>query len=75
MLLMFVVGAASLSWMLMLGVVMAAEKNLPGARRLRAPIGALLLAGAAAWFVAGARSSAAATTSERANWCRHFDRV
>jgi predicted metal-binding membrane protein len=74
MLLMFAVGAASLSWMLMLGVVMAAEKNLPGARRLRVPIGALLLAGAAAWFVAGARSSASATTPEPANWC-HFDRV
>ncbi len=73
MLLMFAVGAASLSWMLMLGVVMAAEKNLPGARRLRVPIGALLLAGAAAWFVAGARSSAAATTPEPANWC-HLDR-
>ena len=42
MLLMFAVGAA-IGWMLMLGVVMAAEKNLPGARRLRVPIGALLL--------------------------------
>ena len=36
------------------------------------PIGALLLAGAAAWFVAGVRSSASATTPEPANWC-HFD--
>ena len=39
MLLMFVVGTGSLGWMLVLAVVMAAEKNLPWGRRLRAPLG------------------------------------
>jgi predicted metal-binding membrane protein len=48
MLLMFVVGSASIGWMLALGAVMAAEKNLPGGRRLAAPIGAVLLL-AAVW--------------------------
>jgi predicted metal-binding membrane protein len=32
MLLMFVLGAGSIGWMLALGAVMAAEKNLPGGR-------------------------------------------
>jgi predicted metal-binding membrane protein len=41
--LMFVVGAGSLGWMLVLGVVMAAEKNLPWGRRLSAPLGVTLL--------------------------------
>ncbi|HEY7030784.1 MAG TPA: DUF2182 domain-containing protein [Thermomicrobiales bacterium] len=44
MLLMFVVGVGSLGWMLLLGAVMAAEKNLPWGRRLSAPLGAALLA-------------------------------
>jgi predicted metal-binding membrane protein len=43
MLLMFAVGAGSLGWMLVLGVVMAAEKNLPWGRRLSAPLGVTLL--------------------------------
>lgn len=47
MLLMFIVGAGSLLWMLLLGVVMALEKNLPWGRRLSAPIGVLLLVAAA----------------------------
>jgi predicted metal-binding membrane protein len=51
MLLMFVVGTASLSWMLLLGIVMALEKNLPWGRRLSAPLGIVLLAGAAAMLV------------------------
>jgi len=34
MLLMFVVGTGSVGWMLALGTVMAAEKNLPAGRRL-----------------------------------------
>ena len=45
MLLMFVVGTASIGWMMALAGVMAAEKNLPGGRRLRAPLAAALLAG------------------------------
>ncbi len=47
MLLMFVVGTGSLGWMLVLAAVMAAEKNLPGGRRLAAPLGVALLAWAA----------------------------
>jgi predicted metal-binding membrane protein len=48
MLLMFVLGIGSIGWMLALGAVMAAEKNLPGGRRLAAPIGVALLL-AAIW--------------------------
>jgi predicted metal-binding membrane protein len=48
MLLMFAVGVGSLAWMLLLGAVMAAEKNLPVGRRLSAPLGFVLLAGSAA---------------------------
>ena len=47
MLLMFVVGMASLGAMLLLAAAMAAEKNLPGGRRLAAPLGVLLLAAGA----------------------------
>lgn len=48
MLLMFVVGMGNVGWMLALGAVMAAEKNLPGGRRLSAPLGVALLAWAGA---------------------------
>jgi predicted metal-binding membrane protein len=48
MLLMFVVGTGSVGWMLALGAVMAAEKNLPWGRRLAGPLGAGLLVLAAA---------------------------
>jgi predicted metal-binding membrane protein len=41
--LMFVIGTGSVGWMLALGAVMAAEKNLPAGRRLAAPLGAVLL--------------------------------
>jgi predicted metal-binding membrane protein len=47
MLLMFVVGTGSVGWMLALAAVMAAEKNLPGGKRLRTPLGVGLLAWAA----------------------------
>ncbi len=47
MLLMFVVGTGSLGLMLVLALVMAAEKNLPWGRRLRLPLGGALLAGSA----------------------------
>jgi predicted metal-binding membrane protein len=43
MVLMFAVGAGSLGWMLMLGAVMAVEKNMPWGRRISAPLGVLLL--------------------------------
>lgn len=51
MLVMFAVGANSLVWMLLLGAAMAAEKNLAWGRRLAAPIGVVLIAGALAVFV------------------------
>jgi predicted metal-binding membrane protein len=51
MLVMFVVGVGSVGWMLALAAVMAAEKNLPGGRRLRTPLGAALI-GWAAFLVA-----------------------
>lgn len=46
MMLMFVVGMGNLGWMLLLGAVMAAEKNLPWGRHLRQPLGGALLVGA-----------------------------
>jgi len=56
MLLMFIVGTGSLAWMLLLGAVMAVEKNLPWGRRLSAPLGALLLLAAITVLVDGIRS-------------------
>jgi predicted metal-binding membrane protein len=56
MLLMFLVNAGSLVWMLLLGVVMAFEKNFPWGRRLSAPIGVLLFLGTVAVVVEGIRS-------------------
>ncbi len=56
MLLMFLVGAGSLACMLLLGVVMALEKNFYWGRRLSAPLGVLLLVSAAAVVVGGVRS-------------------
>jgi predicted metal-binding membrane protein len=47
MLLMFLIGTGSVGWMLLLGLVMAIEKNHPWGRRLAKPLGATLLAGAA----------------------------
>jgi predicted metal-binding membrane protein len=55
MLVMFVVGAGSLIWMLLLGIVMALEKNLPWGRRLSAPVGAALLGLAGAVLITGLR--------------------
>ena len=45
MLLMFAVGVGNLGWMLVLGAVMAIEKNVPWGRRLSAPLGVLLVIG------------------------------
>jgi predicted metal-binding membrane protein len=44
---MFAVGTGSVAWMLLLGAVMAAEKNLRWGRKLAAPLGVLLILGAA----------------------------
>ena len=52
MLLMFVVGTGNVGWMLLLGAVMAAEKNAPWGRSIGKPLGAALL-GWAALIVAG----------------------
>jgi predicted metal-binding membrane protein len=41
--LMFVVGAGNLGWMLLLGTVMAVEKNMPWGKQLSAPLGVILL--------------------------------
>jgi predicted metal-binding membrane protein len=43
MLLMFVVGIGSLAGMLVLGTVMAVEKNVSWGRRISAPLGTLLV--------------------------------
>lgn len=44
MLLMFAVGTGSVGWMLMLGAIMAIEKNSPWGKKLSAPLGVTLLA-------------------------------
>ncbi len=44
MFLMFAVGTGNVGWMLMLGAVMAIEKNVRWGRRLSAPLGIGLLA-------------------------------
>ena len=43
MLLMFGVGAGNLGWMLVLGSVMAIEKNMPWGRKLSSPVGLVLI--------------------------------
>ena len=45
MLVMFAVGVGNLGWMLLLGAVMAVEKNVSWGRRLSAPLGTLLVIG------------------------------
>jgi predicted metal-binding membrane protein len=46
MLVMFAVGLGSLAWMLLLGAVMAIEKNVSWGRRLSRPLGVVLILGA-----------------------------
>ena len=53
MLLMFAVGAGNIGWMLVLGMVMAIEKNMPWGRRLSKPLGAGLVAVAVAVILVG----------------------
>jgi predicted metal-binding membrane protein len=55
--LMFAVGTGSIGWMLALGAVMSAEKNLPQGRRLSTPLGATLLGWAALIVVNGLRQA------------------
>jgi predicted metal-binding membrane protein len=59
MLVMFGVGMGNLAWMLVLGAVMAIEKNLPWGRRLSTPLGVLLLAVAMALVLANGGLTAA----------------
>ncbi|MBL6459511.1 DUF2182 domain-containing protein [Belnapia sp. T6] len=54
MLLMFVVGTGNVGWMLLLGAVMAAEKNLTWGRQLSQPLGLALLGWA--WLITLANS-------------------
>jgi predicted metal-binding membrane protein len=54
MLLMFVVGTGNVGWMLALAAVMAAEKNFPGGRRLRTPLGLGLIGWAGVIVIANA---------------------
>jgi predicted metal-binding membrane protein len=53
MLLMFAVGAGNLAWMLILGAVMAVEKNLPWGRHIGKPVGVALLALGVVLLLAG----------------------
>lgn len=50
--LMFVVGVGNVAGMLLLGAVMAVEKNVSWGRRISAPLGVLLVAGGAAMIAA-----------------------
>jgi predicted metal-binding membrane protein len=54
MLLMFAIGVGSIVWMLAIGAVMAAEKNLSWGRRMARPLGVVLLVWAWAVAVTGA---------------------
>jgi predicted metal-binding membrane protein len=49
--LMLAVGVSSLGWMLGLGAIMAAEKNLPWGERMSQPLGLLLLVGGVAILI------------------------
>jgi predicted metal-binding membrane protein len=53
MLLMFAVGLGNVGWMLALGAVMAAEKNMPWGRRLSAPLGIVLIGSGLMLVLAG----------------------
>ncbi len=59
MLLMFAVGVGNLGWMLVLGTVMAAEKNLPWGRRLSVPVGMVLLVWGISLILIGVRTDLA----------------
>ena len=54
MLLMFVVGVGNVGWMLILGAIMAVEKNMPWGKHLSAPLGASLAFGGAVILALGA---------------------
>jgi predicted metal-binding membrane protein len=55
MLLMFAVGAGNIAWMLLLGVVMGVEKNMPWGRQVSKPLGMALLGFSVIVAVTGAQ--------------------
>ena len=57
MVLMFAMGAGNIGWMLVLGMVMAAENSMPWGRQLGKPLGILLLVGGILVAVTGATDS------------------
>jgi predicted metal-binding membrane protein len=59
--LMFAVGIGNLAWMLVLGAIMAVEKNMPWGRRLSAPLGVVLIAAGVAVLVISGPSACAHT--------------
>jgi predicted metal-binding membrane protein len=54
MLLIFVVGVGNVGWMLILGAIMAVEKNMPWGKQLSDPLGASLAVGGVAILTLGA---------------------
>lgn len=56
MLLMFAVGAGNVAWMLLLGAIMAVEKNMTWGRRISAPLGGFLLIASMVMVAAGVQS-------------------
>jgi predicted metal-binding membrane protein len=64
MLLMFAVGVGNVAWMLVLGAVMAVEKNMPWGRILSAPLGVALIVAGVAVLVVGGPSACAHTVGE-----------
>lgn len=62
MLLMFAVGVGNIGWMLVLGAVMAIEKNMPWGRRISEPLGVALIVGGVALLVFAAPQACAHTT-------------
>jgi predicted metal-binding membrane protein len=64
MLLMFAVGTGNVAWMLVLGAVMAAEKNMPWGRSVSAPVGLALIVGGGAVLLLAAPDACAHTAAE-----------
>jgi len=55
MLLMFAVGSGNIAWMLLLGAVMAVEKNMPWGRQVSKPLGIVLLSFSVIVAITGAQ--------------------
>lgn len=59
MLLMFAVGVGNIGWMMVLGAVMAVEKNMPWGRQLSAPLGVVLVVAGAVLLLLGGPAACA----------------